>query len=125
MEALFLPQIQQRNGCSPVQPAFPTKVYNGHSQETIHLHPFMIGPVTDTKVSLTISNGPKTLQLEVDLHDTVDQLKKRIMQERKFGGSESISLLYENRELKSSETLGQQNVKNQATLFIVHKCNGG
>ncbi|TFJ99592.1 zinc finger protein 773-like protein [Platysternon megacephalum] len=125
MEVLCPSQIQQRNGCSPVQPASPTKVCDGPSQEAIHLHPFMIGPVTDTKVFLTISNGPKTLQLEPDLRDTVDQLKEQIVQERKFGGLGSFGLLYGSRELQGSEILGRQNVKNQATLFIVHKCNGG
>ncbi|KAM7163759.1 uncharacterized protein RBU57_007912 [Macrochelys suwanniensis] len=124
MEVQRLPQFQQRTGCSPAQGALPTKDCNGPFQEVTHLHPF-VGPATDTRVSLTISNGPKTLQLEADLRDTADQLKKRIVQERKFGGSGSMGLLYGSQELLGSETLGQQNVKNQATLFIIHRCNGG
>ncbi|CAM4565434.1 unnamed protein product [Lepidochelys olivacea] len=125
MDVQSLPQFQQRNGCSRVQAALPTKGCNGSFQKVTHLHPFPIGPATDTRVSLTISNGPRTLQLEADLCETVDQIKERIMQERKFGGSGSISLLYGSRELQGSEILGRQNVKNQATLFIVYKCHGG
>lgn len=78
-------------------------------------------PPTETKVTLYLISGQRTLSLEADLQDTVNQIKQRIMQERKFGIVGSICLLFEDQALKGSETLAQQGVKNFSKLFIVRE----
>ncbi|CAM5119291.1 unnamed protein product [Eretmochelys imbricata] len=120
-----LPKVNQKSGCSAVLQNSPTSVWKALLEKTTHLQTLVIGPETDTKVTLNIFSGQKSLCLEADLHNTVDQIKMWIMQERKFGGSGSISLLYRNQELQGPKTLGQHSVTSPATLVIVHKCTGG
>ncbi|CAM4565427.1 unnamed protein product [Lepidochelys olivacea] len=120
-----LPKVNQKSGCSAVLQNSPTSVWKALLEKATHLQTLDIGPETDTKVTLNIFSGQKSLCLEADLHNTVDQIKTWIMQERKFGGSGSISLLYGNQELQGPKTLGQHRVTSPATLVIVHKCTGG
>ncbi|XP_027688027.1 uncharacterized protein LOC114021917 [Chelonia mydas] len=117
-----LPKVNQKPGCSAVLQNSPTSNWKALLEKATHL---IIGPETNTKVTLNIFSGQKSLCLEADLHNTVDQIKTWIMQERKFGGSGSISLLYGNQELQGPKTLGQHRVTSPATLVIVHKCTGG
>ncbi|XP_053884625.1 uncharacterized protein LOC128837445 isoform X2 [Malaclemys terrapin pileata] len=120
-----LPKVIQKPGCSAVLQNSPTSVWKALLEKATHLQTLVIGPETDTNVTLNIINGQKSLCLEADLHNTVDQIKKWIMLEGKFGDSGSIRLLYGNQELQGPKTLGQHRVTSPATLFIVHKCTGG
>ncbi|KAJ8271255.1 hypothetical protein COCON_G00101140 [Conger conger] len=78
-------------------------------------------------VSVTVLNGSngKTVRMHLDRTATVQQLKKRFLQETNPGSTGDVHLACNGKPVDDHQTLGMLNLRDTAQFITFQKCVGG
>ena len=61
----------------------------------------------------------RTITLDVDSDDTIERVKQMLCDRQHCGHVDSIRLIYAGRSLEDFRTLGDYNIQNEATIFLI------